>query len=198
MADAKKTENAGKTAKSGLGKWLIAGALTATAAGAFFTFSPGFKSNTPDNTNTPPAVTETATDVANVNIEQTAGVFPAMTKDQKVVKFQIDMRALKAPQGLPNIETLQNGLNGYMTYGVMTTVANYNLSELSANIPQIEKALNDHLATYTVGFDTKAGKAITGKPGEDFSAPKIQKITDGQTNKVVWSAKPAGLQKLGL
>lgn len=167
--------------KKGLKRLLIGGLLTAVAAGVFVSSS-GLRgtANEAAFQQLPDAQSQ------NLSIQQEGDTYPALTKDNKMIRVNMELKAL-ASGSISNTTgaDFQEHLTGQGMMALMGEVNKYNAAELPANIANIQQAVSARLAQLIpVGMD--GGKIAMAKEGVNFAAPKITKITDGTGETTLW------------
>jgi hypothetical protein len=167
---------------SGKKKLLIAGLLTAVAAGAFYTFS-GDKAAT-----TQPQREPTATEIyAQVDANP---YIMAETKDGHVMHIYVDVPQL-ANGGKITDEALAKDIRTQSRIGLMQGMFQWSKAEVATSVTSIENDLALFLGNnVTIGVDAN-GALIPAAEGVNFGAPKVQKIVDAKSNQVLYQLAPA-------
>jgi len=167
---------------SGRKKFLVAGLLTAVAAGAFYTFS-GDKGTT-----TTPPPEPTATEIyAQVDA---LDYIMAETKDGHVMHIYVDVPQLANGGKISDAE-LAKDIRTQSRIGLMRGMYQWNKAEVATSITSIENDLALFLGNnVSIGVDAN-GALIPGAEGVNFGAPAVQKIVDGKTKEVLFQLAPA-------
>jgi len=178
MTDNKATQSK----KSGLRKWIIGGVLTAVAAGVFVSAS-GLRGAANENafSQLPDAQSQ------NLAIKQEGNAYPALTKDNKLLRINMDVKALERGPRYPTDDAFQQYLAGQAQMALMGEVIKYNATEIPANIGNIQQAVAQRIALM-IPIDNVGGQITRAQEGVNFTAPTITKISDGTGDTTLWQA----------
>jgi len=177
------TENkAEQPKKKGLKRWIIGGVLTAVAAGVFVSSS-GLRGSANENAfaNLPDAQSQ------NLSIKQEGNTFPALTKDNKMIRVNMDLKALERGPRYQNDAAFAEYLNGQGLMALMGEVSKYNAADLPANIGTIQQDVSKRI-TLMIPIDAVGGKVTMAKEGVNFTTPTITKISDATGEITLWQA----------
>jgi hypothetical protein len=161
-------------------KFLVAGLLTAVAAGAFYTFSGNDK--TPAGTPQQQPIDATAI-YQQVDAQD---YIMAETKDNQVVRIYLDVPQLATGGGITEA-ALAKDIRQQSRMGLMHGISQWTKAELPTSVGSIENDLALFLGNnVTIGVDKASGNLIPAVEGVNFGAPKVQKIVDGKTQQVIF------------
>lgn len=197
MSEEQKTGKSGKS--KGLKKWLIGGTLTAIAAGAFFV-GPQLANRLQEPESRFPTVTLTQPTSEDVTIAQEGNLYPAVTKDQQLLRIYVDVKPLD--KGALDSAEFEGSLKEYTMAFLMAAVQQYDLKDIPANMQKIQSAIAEGIgSTLPVGpADTETGVQPMAKAGTNFSAPTITEIRDatGQTTYFTLGTARSATSRFGL
>lgn len=188
MPEEQKAEKSGKS--KGLKRWLIGGTLTAVAAGAFFV-GPHIASKITGPESNLPQVTLTEPTSNDVTIVQEGNLYPALTKDQQLLRVYVDVKPLDS--GDVNAAEFETALKEYTTAYLMASVQQYDLKDIPANLQKIQSDIAAGISsTLPVGIPAgETGAQPMAQAGTHFTAPTITEIRDAAGQTTYYSAGTA-------
>lgn len=197
MPEEQKAEKSGKS--KGLKRWLIGGTLTAVAAGAFFV-GPHIAGKITGPENNLPKVTLTEPTGNDVTIVQEGNLYPALTKDQQLLRVYVDVKPLSS--GTLNAAEFETALKEYTMAYLMASVQQYDLKDIPANLQKIQSDIAAGISSaLPVGIPSQEnGVQPMAQAGEHFTAPVITEIRNstGQTTYYTAGAARSAVTRLGL